>query len=139
MASSLGRNILVVATSIALVAVIAGVIVLDTPAEARQGQLDRERVSHLQGIMRGTDGFLTRYERLPASMMELAQDPRIRITPTDPGSGQPYEYTILGDERYELCATFDRQSVVPPDSPGADFWTHPAGRYCFELEPHVTP
>ena len=71
MASSLGRNILVVATSIALVAVVAGVIVLDTPAEARQGQLDRERVSHLQGIMRGTDGFLTRYERLPASMMEL--------------------------------------------------------------------
>jgi len=43
-----------------------------------------------------------------------------------------YDYTILGDNDYELCATFERNSS---NEQSGDFWYHRSGHHCFRLNP----
>ncbi len=52
---------------------------------------------------------------------------------TDPLTGRPYEYRILGPSAYELCAEFERNTEEDNPRP-ADFWSHGPGRQCFQLE-----
>ena len=134
MSRALGKPILVGASSVVLMSVIAGIIIIGSPVEGRFQQLDSGRVEDLRGIMRATDLFWSRNQRLPSSLDELAADPRASVNTVDPDSGQPYAYDQLGDERYELCATFDRASVASPVRPIEEFWQHVAGHQCFEVD-----
>ena len=134
MSASLGKPILVVATAVVFVSVIAGIIVIGSPSEGRSQQLDFGRIADIQDIMGATDLFWSRNERLPSALEELAEDPRTSVNTVDPGSAEEYPYRILGEDTYELCATFDREAKESPGRSTADFWRHGAGRQCFELE-----
>ncbi|MFQ5538713.1 MAG: DUF5671 domain-containing protein [Gemmatimonadota bacterium] len=137
-----GRTVLAVATAAVTVSVIAGIVLVGTPAEGRIQQLDAARVEDLRSIMNAADRFWKKNERLPSTLDELARDPREAINTLDPGSGEPYEYRKVGENAYELCAAFDRASPESPGRPRADFWRHGAGRHCFALEakaPDGTP
>jgi hypothetical protein len=134
MSASRGRPILVVATGVVVVSIVAGIFAIGSPSEGRFEQLDVGRVSDLQGIMRATDDFWSRNERLPVTLAELADDPRTSVNTVDPGSARPYGYRVLDEDGYELCATFDRPSAEVPGRPREDFWRHGAGERCFELE-----
>lgn len=131
-----GRSILTLATAVVVVSVVVGIVIIGSPTEGRFRQLDTSRVGDLQGIMRATDLFWSRNERLPDSLEDLAADPRTSVRIVDPGSGDPYGYRVLGADTYELCATFDRESpeVPGPGRAAADFWRHEPGRACFRLE-----
>ena len=83
--------------------------------------------------MVATDAYWDPNTRLPTSLDELAEDQRTRVNTIDPGSAESYEYRTLGEETYELCATFDRESPAPTGRSSTDFWRHEAGRQCFEL------
>ena len=134
MNGSLGKRILVVATSVVVVSVIAGIIIIGSPTEGRFQQLDSGRISDLRRIMAASDLYWSRNERLPSSLEELAEDPRTVVNTIDPGSAESYGYRVLDEDTYELCATFDRGSADPTGRSVADFWRHAAGRQCFELE-----
>ncbi len=134
MRGSLGHRILVVATAVVVLSIIAGILVIGSPSEGRFEQLDSGRVSDLQGIMRATDEFWSRNERLPATLTELADDPRVSVNTIDPGSALPYGYRVIGPDAYEVCATFDRPSTESPGRPREDFWRHGEGERCFPLE-----
>ena len=53
---------------------------------------------------------------------------------TDPFTGQPYEFRLLGGTRYELCAQFRAASPANRQGYPADSWQHPQGRHCFSLD-----
>ncbi len=133
MKPSFGQAILAAATTLVVGSIIAGVILVGSPAEGRQQQLDSGRIRDLRGIMAAMDSYWDRNERLTTSLDELAEDPRSRVNTVDPVSALSYEYRALGEETYELCATFDRESPPPTGRASADFWRHGAGRQCFEL------
>lgn len=118
---------------VALAAVIAGVIVAGLPAEGRMQRLDRTRARDLRGIVLAVDGFWRRQERLPDSLGELAADPRVRVSIEDPATQQEYEYRMVDEDSYELCAVFDLASTPETRAPDA-FWLHDAGRHCFSLD-----
>ena len=134
MSGSIGKRILVVAATVVIVSVIAGIVIIGSPSEGRLQQLDTGRISDLRGIMAASDFFWSRNERLPANLEELAEDPRSSVNILDPGSAEPYGYRALDEDTYELCATFDRPSVELPTRSAEDFWKHATGRQCFELE-----
>lgn len=134
MNGSLGKRILVVATSVVVVSVIAAIIIIGSPTEGRFQQLDSGRLSDLRGIMAASDLYWSRNDRLPSSLEELAEDPRTGVNTIDPGSAESYDYRVLDEDTYELCAVFDRESADPPSRSAADFWRHAAGRQCFTLE-----
>ncbi|MFC1530854.1 hypothetical protein ACFL5T_01230 [Gemmatimonadota bacterium] len=129
-----GRLMLAVATTVVAASIVAGVILVGTPESGRLERLDTDRVEHLQGIMRAIDRFGDEDERLPDTLEELAEDPRTRVDILDPESLESYEYRVLDDSTYELCAVFDRESRASRRAAPVDFWYHGVGRHCFELE-----
>ena len=53
----------------------------------------------------------------------------------DPDTGVAYEYRVVDENHYELCATFARRREADRDV----FWNHPAGRHCFTFDVRDPP
>ncbi len=82
---------------IVLAAVVGGVLLMGSPSEQRQRQLDRRRVDDLQKIAAAIDVYRTRQQRLPASLDDLGQAPGRGPSFRDPATGLAYEYRVRGD------------------------------------------
>jgi len=123
-----------VAVVAVVTSVIFGIIMLGSPAEERILRLDNRRVDDLEKIMQATNLYWTRHQSLPASLEELAKEPGITINTHDPRTAKTYEYRVLGENKYELCAQFERDSVIGTNGSSTNFWSHGAERQCFQLE-----
>ena len=119
-------------------AVTAGLTLVGPPSEARLERLDARRVEDLQRLSRLIDVHRAKHGRLPASLDKVDFEP-LAETIKDPATGQPYEFRSTGENRYELCAVFDRPSTLAPSGVGQEFWAHSAGRGCFSLEVRTPP
>ena len=129
------RTVIAISLVVAVLAVvIVGVTLLDSPAQERLRRLDERRVDDLREIARKLDFYWTREGILPSSLEELADEPGVFIELHDPETGQPYEYRELSSNTYELCAQFARDTTEERDRHYKDYWSHGAGRQCFELE-----
>ena len=102
--------------------------------EERARRIDDRRVTDLQGIAAAIDLYWTRHTSLPASLTELTGEPGVTISTTDPVSRETYGYQPLDSVRYEVCASFERESEEILRRPTEDLWAHGAGRQCFQLE-----
>jgi len=120
-----------VALALVLAAVVAGLFIVGSPSNERARRLDEQRVGALQNISAMVDSYWTAHSSLPASLAALANDPRLSVDTKDPETREEYGYRTRSEREYELCATFDRETGEDPSSP---FWTHGAGRRCFEIE-----
>lgn len=128
-------------------ALVAGLVIAGSPLDARARRLDDQRVSDLRSIADAADDYWKQHEALPPDLETLAQERAVRVRSIrDPQTDTPYEYRILGERQYELCATFDlahpeahpRTTYRDPDSRWGRwderFWDHGPGRTCFEIE-----
>jgi len=79
-------------TVVVLAAVIAGILLIGSPAQERLRRLDERRISDLREISFAVDAYWTREDVLPASLEELGNDERIVRELADPVTGAPYEY-----------------------------------------------
>jgi hypothetical protein len=122
---------------VVVAAIAAGIVMVGSPDEARAVRMDARRVDDLQGIERAVNFYHSNKGRIPASLDELGREPGVRIT-NDPATGLPYSYRRAGDDAFELCGTFERDSV-PRVAAGVDRWEHPAGRHCFALKVREVP
>lgn len=100
-------------------AVVAGLVVLGSPAGERERRIDDRRVADLHAIAAAAELYRSRHSRLPASLDELAAEPGMRINTRDPATAEVYGYRVLDSARYEVCATFDRESDGAPGEPAA--------------------
>ena len=131
---SRGSVLIGAALTAVIAAVVAGLFVLGSPQEERARRIDDRRVADLQGIMAATDLYWTRYSRLPASLDDLTAEPGVKISTTDPASAEIYGYQLLDSVRYEVCASFERESGEISRDPTRDLWAHGSGPQCFQLE-----
>ncbi len=119
-------------------AIVAGVVMMGSPRDARAWRLDERRVSDLRWITRATDQYRSRHDRLPASLQELAQDREASVPVRDPATGESYEDQVLGPKTYTVCARFERadadSSSPEPEARTGDVWRHGVGRQCFQRE-----
>ena len=116
-------------------AVVAGIYVLGSPLEERARRLDERRVQDLSGISQAIDVYWTRQSSLPSSLNQLREETGATVTMNDPVTSAPYEFRTLDEQKYELCASFEGESRDSERLLGAGFWTHRAGRQCFERNP----
>ena len=100
-------------------AVAAGLLITGSPAEQRLRRADEQRVAELRQLASTAEFRWNREQRLPS--VDL---------PTDPATGEPYDYRVTGPRQFEVCATFDRPSR---SELAGDFWSHEAGRRCFQF------
>ena len=127
------------AASVAVVVVTLGVAIslMQSPTEARQRRIDQRRMTDLRAIASALSLHLQRHEELPANLDPIAEEYGVDDRLRDPETGEAYGYSLLADDRIELCATFTTEE--PPAGDGwrrdEDFWSHPSGHHCFELKP----
>ena len=120
---------------IVIAAIVAGLFVIDGPGEARLERLDAARVEDLRRIEQEVANVWRRTDALPPSLDSLRTAGRLTADDLiDPTTGAPYDYRVLSDSTYELCATFDRASDDTPTTYSlTDIGNHEAGRHCYTL------
>ncbi len=128
-----------VVASIVVIATIAwGAVLVGSPQTIRVQRFDQQRLDDLQTIYREIQSLChdpdikDKLKRpLPETIDELVDDARYqRINLFDPETGQPYVYTVEGETKYKLCATF----AMERDWDAQVFWNHPAGKHCFTVD-----
>lgn len=135
-----------------VIASIVGLFVAGSPGKERERRFDEQRINDLQHISSVIDMHYERVGRLPYDLGELttARDSVYRIDPmTDPATGELYNYGVMGEDTYELCATFDQEStgsdgkrigyprIEPIPTALPKDWQHPTGYHCFSLTVQV--
>ena len=113
---------------------------MGSPATARALRFDSIRIDNLNDL----NGRITTYwqmnQELPQKLTDVENSALGYILPKDPQTDELYEYKVLGDKRYELCAVFVRESdksnpsAYPRYFGDETVWTHGVGRKCFEKE-----
>lgn len=136
-----------ISVALVLVSVIGAFFIVGSPAENRARRYDNQRIGDLQSIQWQVVNYWQAKQILPASLSDI-QDPISNFIPAkDPETGASYEYSAIGKQSFELCATFSlvgdslNSNIVYPTKPMAvtsdrgtpisDNWKHPTGHACF--------
>lgn len=149
----------IIAIVFILGSIIAGFMVVGSPADQRAYRHDNQRVADLQNIQWQIVNYYQQKGGLPDKLEDLEDPISGFMVPNDPETGAPYEYTLIGQsaKAFELCATFSRESravgnphgsrmmpSMPYDSIAVktpDNWQYPLGRHCFTrtIDPQLYP
>lgn len=119
-----------------LVSVSFGFYTVGTPWQQRSRNLDRERVNNLETIERSVFDYHRKNNQLPKELIGLKDYFSFRPMPVDPEIKTPYEYRVLDQSSFELCATF-KTKLVPDygrDSRQDRKWDHEPGKKCFSSQ-----
>lgn len=132
-----------------LTAVIFGLMLSGSPESARRRQFDDMRSANLQEISFAIDAYFNMNGELPDTLDALLAKGGYPVNSLkDPKTKESYEYKIIKDGKYELCAVFETdssdggaygKSIARPAYPypgreGANFFEHGTGRNCFNSE-----
>jgi hypothetical protein len=86
--------------------------------------------------------------RLPPNLATLSalRDSYYVASIVDPDTGLAYEYLIDATSTYQLCATFETNTVGQSQDPQnpypyytSTFWEHPIGRTCYSITARTYP
>ena len=134
------------ATAGALVAsIVGGFFIIDSPTRARAKAFDRQRVYDLGQVHRAVMQHYTIHDTLPQSLAALQESGLVvERAVTDPKSGEPYEYRVINEIHYEICALFtteNREEDADTDyaGRGARPFLHGPERTCFEQAVFANP
>ncbi|MEK7496272.1 MAG: DUF5671 domain-containing protein [Patescibacteria group bacterium] len=142
---------LIGAIVVTLIAIVTGFIMIGSPAFRQKLVRDNQRVVDLQQIGYSVQDTYNQTEPkvLPSSLAAIPLIGYKAELPKDPLTKMAYEYKVLSDKQYELCAVFEAVSeqmgmkyarpVYAPDDVYALDWSHPAGKYCYKLQVVKTP
>lgn len=125
---------------VVLVSLVLGFMKIETPSVVREMRIDDRQISDLSNIQSHIDAYLYTNGVAPQSIEQAFSGVAI---PEAPEGRDAYEYTITGEDTYELCAEFAHESVAGAHSmefypfdlsiaKGAVSWEHGAGRWCFD-------
>jgi hypothetical protein len=120
-----GRLAAIAAAVTVVFALGSGMYLAGSPETARLERSDERRVADLSEISNRASFAWTQRRVLPTSLDSLGQpgSPALR----DPDPSRRYEYRVIADSIYEVCAQFDRPALR--NSPVR--WSHGIGTQCF--------
>lgn len=95
-----------IATLAVIAAAIIGLIVVGSPAEQRAVRMDERRLADLAALSSAIDQFHQNQDRLPEVPSEARRYMSLPPRDADPVTSEPYEYRVLSDTEFELCAVF---------------------------------
>ena len=139
MSTPLGVKIFLGVVILAVVAAVGfGIYLSNSPSLQRSIRLDQRRLSDLRSITSAIDEYWQTNDTLPKSLEDL-RDSRTHVRSiSDPSTDERYEYRILTEPTYQLCAVFETDSSQQRDEFSRSFsesvWEHGLGRVCFERE-----
>lgn len=140
----------IVATSaVVVLSLVLGFSVMGSPLTQRLKRMDAERVNGLTQIQWQIINYWQKKGELPKDINELNDPISGFIVPIDPDTGVQYQYEIIGDKVFKLCADFSLESgefaAARPKPryiyPENENWFHKQGQNCFErkIDPELYP
>jgi hypothetical protein len=136
-----GKFLAILAGMIAIAAVVTS-IWLNPPSEIRARKLDEERLRGLRQTHDAIKVYYDAHHALPVELNVLDNELNALLQEHwhDPETQRPYEYAVLSETSYRLCAVFSRASGKSDSENndwennvyGYSFRKHSAGRNCFE-------
>jgi hypothetical protein len=142
--TNINKILAVLLAVVALGGIIAGFFIVGTPGEQRDRRLDEARVSDLQNIQSEIINYWSQKEEMPASLLELEDSLSGFKIPIDKDTNQEYEYRVVSDLSFELCANFassnlnEKDRILQENYYAYDKynqnWLHDAGRVCFDRD-----
>lgn len=152
------RSVAYATGALVAITIVAGFFIVGTPQQARLYRLDARKVNDLQNIQSQVVSYWQAKRALPASLADLNSALNGFSVPTDPQSGDAYDYRATGMLAFELCAEFNAQmqsntstaemtrAEAPypmgvKGSPAQESWQHGVGKACFErtIDPAFYP
>lgn len=139
--------------AVVLIAVVAGFLVIGSPAEQQKVNRDSIRTSDLQSIQWQVVQYYQQKGVLPQTLEQVNDPISNYTTPVDPETKEAYKYTKKADLTFTLCATFETKGTeadmgtgkeysmtYPADISGSN-WTHDVGETCFDrtIDPERYP
>ena len=131
--AGVGARLLWVIAIATLAAIIAGVLVMGSPAQQRDQRLDDARTADLSTLQIAIRAYWREHQQLPQSLAVVAAQPGVNLPLRDPVDASGYGYRVIDATHFELCAQFATDSSEHARrrfSAAAD-WPHPRGRHCF--------
>ena len=131
-----------------LIAIVLGFSVIGSPRTQRLIRYDNQRISDLQNIQWQIINYWQKVGAVPASLEVVADPISGFVIPTDPETGEQYEYHLKNSQTFELCANFSlpsnqnmSQAYPYGIEKGQENWMHEAGKACFErtIDPQLYP
>ena len=117
-----------------------GLYLVGSPAKQRQVRFDERRISDLQNISYAVNLYWQNSNNLPENLQLLLNSDFYYINSlSDPKTQELYEYRILEERKYELCANFETESSFSrersvPVPISQEKWDYKIGRNCFQRE-----
>lgn len=127
---TVNRIVAIACVVVVIMAAIAGLYLSGSPAEQRLLRMDERRVRDLHNLANAIQFYWQEQDALPASLRDVVDGRRLDRLPVDPNTRREYDY-LPQENAFRLCANFDRAS---PANDQVEFWSHPAGRHCFEFD-----
>jgi hypothetical protein len=127
---------------VVIISIVIGVVLIGTPVDQRNRRFDDSRIQSLQNLQSQIVNYWTQKQVLPEALGKLEDSISGFMVPTDPESKQAYDYKVVNELSFELCASFktDNQDFLLTDkgvkmtSPYDSFqqnWNHKAEKTCF--------
>ena len=125
--------------------IVGAFVITGSPLQGRAERFDEQRVNDLRTInqeilqiVSWMDGRPVEpaskpnlRQPLPKTLQEVSDKAAYqKVNTLDPETGVPYEYSVIDDHTYELCATFALDRDLQYDI----FWNHPAGHHCYHVD-----
>jgi hypothetical protein len=142
MKSKVPKILAITLSLLVVVSIIVGFFIIGTPGDQRNRRFDEQRIYDLQALQSQIINYWIQKDKLPGELSLLRDDISGFIVPTDPGTKGDYEYRIINDLSFEICATFqhvsddrDKTGKFAETMPRGLYqqnWSHNAERTCFE-------
>jgi hypothetical protein len=128
----------IIVSIVVAAALIAGFMVVGSPAKQRLVRFDERKINDLQMIQSQVMYYWQQKGELPKDLASLSAS----AAPVDPQNGSVYEYVVKSNLSFDLCANFNLASttlnnnptpapVLYGDKPYYANWDHTSGRVCF--------
>jgi len=141
--TSIPKILTIIVTVVVLASIIWGFFIVGTPWQQRARKMDEQRVNDLQTLQYQIIDYWNRKNSLPAGLALLQDNISGFSIPQDPETKFDYEYKVVENLKFELCANFKTSDKDFPargkdtmyNTPYGAFqqnWEHETGRICFE-------
>jgi TRAP-type C4-dicarboxylate transport system permease small subunit len=115
--------------ALAVIILVSGFLVADSPAQVRKMKHDSNILRDFNNIKYGIDEHVRNNDSLPENLSEINRFARLN------GDAVDYEYKIISDDEYELCAEFEtsnKEELSMNDDYFDKEWPHEIGHQCFQ-------
>ncbi len=121
-----------------LASLITSFFFVESPTAARNRKHDQSLVANFEQIDSGINSYFNENKKLPDNLSVLVNEKRFitELMIKDLITNEPIVYNILGEKKYQICATFSTSNIGV--SPNIDYsvtrWPHKQGSDCISQQ-----